>query len=217
MILVIDNYDSFVDNLARQLRLLGATTRLVRNDSQEAADLIALRPAAIVLSPGPCTPDEAGVCLELVRLACGRIPVLGVCLGHQAICQALGGRIAPSGRPCHGQSSRILHDATGLFAGLPNPFRAGRYHSLVAREEELPPDLRVTARTSEGTVMAVAHRQHPVFGVQFHPESILTECGEMLLGNFLAAAGLPVRGSGHAELAAAASSGREWSEAVEPS
>jgi anthranilate synthase/aminodeoxychorismate synthase-like glutamine amidotransferase len=190
MILLIDNYDSFVHNLARYFRRLGQATQVVRNDQLTAAQALALAPEAIVLSPGPCTPREAGCSLELVRLAIGRVPLLGVCLGHQTIAAALGGRVVRASVPVHGQASSIVHAAEELFAGLPSPLSVGRYHSLVVEEATLPPELRVTARLEDGTIMAISHRRWPVWGVQFHPESILTEGGYRLLANFLALAGL---------------------------
>ena len=191
MILLIDNYDSFVFNLARYLENLGQPTQVVRNDQISLDDVARLNPAAIVLSPGPCTPNEAGCCLDVVRRYTGLIPILGVCLGHQTIAQALGGRIVRT-TPMHGKASAVLHRGEGLFAGLPSPFAAGRYHSLVVEPASLPPCLEVTAWTEDGTIMAIAHRQAAVHGVQFHPESILTEAGYPLLANFLRLAGLDV-------------------------
>jgi len=190
MILLIDNYDSFVHNLARYFRRLGQTTQVVRNDQITAAQALALKPEAIVLSPGPCTPAEAGCSLALVRQAAGRVPLLGVCLGHQAIAAAFGGRVVRAGVPVHGQASPILHAGEGLFAGLPSPLSVGRYHSLVVEEATLPQELCVTARLEDGTIMALAHRRWSIWGVQFHPESILTEGGYVLLANFLTLAGL---------------------------
>ena len=190
MILLIDNYDSFVHNLARYFRRLGQTTQVIRNDQITAAEALALKPEAIVLSPGPCTPAEAGCSLALVRQAAGRVPLLGVCLGHQAIAAAFGGRVVRAGVPVHGQASPILHAGEGLFSGLPSPLAVGRYHSLVVEEATLPHELCVTARLADGTIMALAHRRWPIWGVQFHPESILTEGGYVLLTNFLALAGL---------------------------
>jgi len=190
MILLIDNYDSFVHNLARYFRRLGQTTQVVRNDQITAAQALALKPEAIVLSPGPCTPAEAGCSLALVRQAAGRVPLLGVCLGHQAIAAAFGGRVVRAGVPVHGQASPILHAGEGLFAGLPSPLSVGRYHSLVVEEATLPQELCVTARLEDGTIMALAHRRWSIWGVQFHPESILTEGGYVLLANFLTVAGL---------------------------
>ncbi len=191
MILLIDNYDSFVYNLARYLTRLGQETRVVRNDRINVDGIARLNPAAVVLSPGPCTPSEAGCCLDVVRVFTGQLPILGVCLGHQAIAQALGGRVVRT-VPMHGRASAVLHRGTGLFAGLPSPFIAGRYHSLAVEAASLPDALEVTAWTDDGTVMALAHRQAMVQGVQFHPESILTEAGYPLLANFLRMAGLPV-------------------------
>lgn len=190
MILLIDNYDSFVHNLARYFRRLGQATHVLRNDELTAEQALILAPAAIVLSPGPCTPAEAGCSLELVRLAAGRVPLLGVCLGHQAIAAAFGGRVVRAGTPVHGRASPIVHGGEGLFAGLPSPLSVGRYHSLVVEEATLPSELCVTARLEDGTIMALAHRRWPIFGVQFHPESILTEGGYRLLANFLKLAGL---------------------------
>jgi anthranilate synthase/aminodeoxychorismate synthase-like glutamine amidotransferase len=190
MILLIDNYDSFVHNLARYLRRLGQETVVVRNDLITPAEALRARPAAIVLSPGPCTPSEAGCSLELVRTLAGNTPILGVCLGHQTIAAALGGRVIRASQPMHGRTSLIRHDSRGIFAGLPNPLTVGRYHSLIVEEATLPEDLTVTARTEDGAIMALAHRSRPVFGVQFHPESVLTEGGYTMLSNFLRLAGL---------------------------
>lgn len=192
MILLVDNYDSFVENLARYLRRLGQETRCVRNDAQTAEQLLALAPEAIVLSPGPCTPNEAGCSLELVRHAAGRVPLLGVCLGHQTIGAAFGASIVRAPSPVHGRASLIVHEGLGIFSGLKSPLRVGRYHSLVVEEATLPPELSVTARTDDGVVMGMAHREWPVFGVQFHPESILTDGGYRMLRNFLQLAGLQV-------------------------
>lgn len=191
MVLLIDNYDSFVHNLARYLEELGVATEVVRNDSVSVDDVLARSPDAIVLSPGPCTPREAGISLELVRRCTGRIPLLGVCLGHQAIAEALGGRVIRAPEPVHGRTAWIRHQATPLFAGISNPFLATRYHSLIVDSQTLPESLTVTAWTADDLVMAVEHREHPVFGVQFHPESILTQFGHILLANFLRVSGLP--------------------------
>jgi len=190
MILLIDNYDSFVHNLARYLRRLGQETVVVRNDAITPEEANEWRPAAIVLSPGPCTPSEAGCSLDLVRSATGRIPILGVCLGHQAIAAALGAKIVRSGQPMHGRTSQIHHEQCGIFAGLPTPLTVGRYHSLVVDERTLPHDLEVTARTDDGVIMAVANRDWPIYGVQFHPESILTQGGYEILVNFLRLSGI---------------------------
>jgi anthranilate synthase/aminodeoxychorismate synthase-like glutamine amidotransferase len=191
MIVLIDNYDSFVFNLARYLERLGQTTHVVRNDRIDAAAVAALQPAAIVLSPGPCTPAAAGCSVEVVEALSGRFPILGVCLGHQAIAAAFGGRIVRAAEPMHGRASAIMHSGRGVFAGLPSPLTVGRYHSLVVDEATLPDVLEVTARTTDEVVMAIAHREHPVVGVQFHPESILTEGGYAILAAFLHQAGLP--------------------------
>lgn len=190
MILLIDNYDSFVYNLARYFGELGCDTHVLRNDAVSVEDVAALAPDAVVLSPGPCTPNEAGICLELVRRLDETIPLLGVCLGHQAIAAALGGRVVRSS-PVHGRTSQIVHEGTSLFAGLPCPFRATRYHSLIVEEVSLPAELQVSARCEAGLVMAIEHVARPIFGVQFHPEAVLTEGGHRLLANFARAAALP--------------------------
>jgi anthranilate synthase/aminodeoxychorismate synthase-like glutamine amidotransferase len=190
MILLIDNYDSFVHNLARYLRRLGASMQVVRNDVMAPDEIVARKPQAIVFSPGPCTPSQAGCSLDLVRAAAGRIPMLGVCLGHQTIGEAFGGRVVRAPEPMHGRASRVVHDGRGLFAGLPSPLTVGRYHSLVVEDQSLPDALQVTARSEDGVVMALAHEQWPIFGVQFHPESVLTEGGYTLLANFLRLAGI---------------------------
>ncbi len=190
-VLLIDNYDSFTFNLVQRLGELGAQVEVVRNDALTAAQILDRRPERLVLSPGPCTPDEAGVCLELIERASTLEkppPMLGVCLGHQSIGQAFGGRVVRAREPVHGKPEEIVHDGSALFRGLPRPFRAGRYHSLVVEEKSLPPSLKVSARTKDGIVMALRHKKLPVFGVQFHPESILTPDGQTLLRNFLHAA-----------------------------
>jgi anthranilate synthase/aminodeoxychorismate synthase-like glutamine amidotransferase len=192
MILLIDNYDSFVYNLARYFQRLGHDTRVVRNTAIDAAGVRALRPEAVVLSPGPCTPQQAGCSLEVVDQLHAELPILGVCLGHQAIAAALGGRLLRAQEPVHGRSSPIWHDGRGLFAGLPNPIVGCRYHSLVVEEASLPGCLEVSARTADGTVMALRHRELPVVGLQFHPESILTDLGYAILAGFLRLAGLPL-------------------------
>lgn len=184
MILVIDNYDSFVFNVARYLQELGATTSVLRNDAVTVQDVRALAPEAIVISPGPCTPAEAGISLDLVRELNGLVPILGICLGHQCIGAALGGQVARARHPMHGRASEIQHDRRGLFAGLPTPLSAGRYHSLVV-ELDGPGPLVVSARSPEGEIMALSHREAPTFGIQFHPESILTPHGHAILRNFL--------------------------------
>ena len=185
MLLIIDNYDSFTYNLVHFLGELGAETEVRRNDKLTADEAIALGPDAIVLSPGPCDPDKAGICLDLVSRAKGSIPILGVCLGHQSIAQALGARIVRAGLPMHGKPSQVNHNGTGLFRGLPNPYSAIRYHSLVVDPGSVPPELEITAQTDDGVVMGIAHKSLPVHGVQFHPESIDTEHGHRLLENFL--------------------------------
>jgi anthranilate synthase/aminodeoxychorismate synthase-like glutamine amidotransferase len=196
MILVIDNYDSFVHNLARYLRELGWATRVVRNDGMALDDIAALKPSHIVISPGPCTPNEAGISVATVRRFGPSIPILGVCLGHQSIGQAFGGRVVRARRPMHGKTSLIRHRSAGIFAGLPNPLRATRYHSLVVAKEDLPDELEITAESEEGEIMALAHRRYPIVGLQFHPEAVLTEHGYDLLRNFL---GDRVRGRSAAE------------------
>jgi anthranilate synthase component 2 len=188
MILLIDNYDSFTFNLVHFLGDLGARCEVVRNDRLTVAEALARAPEAIVLSPGPCTPNEAGICLGLIAAAAGKIPLLGVCLGHQAIGQAFGAEVVRAPAPMHGKISRIAHDGTDIFAGIPSPFAATRYHSLIVRRETLPDVLVETARTGDGIVMGLRHRSLPVFGVQFHPESIASEYGHDLLRNFLAIA-----------------------------
>jgi len=186
MLLMIDNYDSFTYNLVQYLGELGADVRVVRNDAIALDDVAALAPEQIVISPGPCTPNEAGISVATVRRFGPSIPILGVCLGHQSIGQAFGGRIVRARRPMHGKTSMIRHNGTGIFAGLPNPLRATRYHSLVVAKEDLPEDLVITAESQEGEIMALAHRRHPIVGLQFHPEAVLTEHGYDLLRNFLA-------------------------------
>ncbi len=192
MILLIDNYDSFVHNLARYFQRLGQATEVVRNTAIDAACVRARRPEAIVISPGPCTPREAGCSLSVIRAVAGEIPLLGVCLGHQAIAEALGGRVVRAAEPVHGRTSRIRHQGRGVFAGLPDPIIGCRYHSLIVDEATLPEELEVIARTEDGLVMALQHRRFPLVGVQFHPESILTDAGYPLLAAFLRLAGLPV-------------------------
>ncbi len=190
MILVIDNYDSFTYNLVHYLAELGAETQVYRNDALSVQDALALAPKAILLSPGPCAPDQAGICLPLLRAAPDDMPVLGVCLGHQAIGQAYGGDVIRAKTLMHGKTSPIYHNNTGIFKDLPNPFTATRYHSLAVKKESLPDDLMITAWTDDGEIMGVQHKTRPIHGVQFHPESIATEGGHQLLGNFLALAGI---------------------------
>ncbi len=186
MILLIDNYDSFTWNLVHYLGELGAETRVVRNDALSVAEALALEPDAILLSPGPCDPDQAGICLDLTLAAAkARLPLLGVCLGHQTIGQAFGGRVVRHDQIVHGKTDMIEHDGKGVFAGLPSPLRATRYHSLVVARDELPDCLTVNAWLNDGTIMGLRHRELPIHGVQFHPESIASEHGHELLKNFL--------------------------------
>ena len=186
MILIIDNYDSFVHNLARYIRRsVDTPVQIVRNDAVRLADVDSLKPSAIILSPGPCGPEQAGISLDLVRRFGNQIPILGVCLGHQTIVQAAGGTIGLAPEPFHGRSSPIFHSNHPLFDHIPSPFTAGRYHSLIAEPDSLPPTLIPIAHLEDGTLMAVADRRVPVVGVQFHPESILTEYGDQLIHNFL--------------------------------
>ncbi|MDP1874767.1 aminodeoxychorismate/anthranilate synthase component II [Phenylobacterium sp.] len=189
MILVVDNYDSFTYNLVHYLNELGAETLVHRNDALSAEEAIALKPEGVLLSPGPCTPNEAGICLDLLSKAPTDLPILGVCLGHQAIGQAFGGEVIRAASLMHGKTSAIHHTGKGVFAGLPNPFTATRYHSLSVRRETMPEVLEITAWTEDGEVMGVQHVSRPIFGVQFHPESIATEGGHALLSNFLDLAG----------------------------
>jgi len=185
MLLMIDNYDSFTFNLVQYFGELGQQVHTVRNDQIDIAGMDALKPARIVFSPGPCTPAEAGVCVAAIRHFAGRVPMLGVCLGHQSIGAALGGHIVRAGRPMHGKTSTIEHDGLGVFRDLPQRFTIVRYHSLVIERHSLPADLAVTATSSDGEIMGVRHRSLPIEGVQFHPESILSEHGHAMLRNFL--------------------------------
>ncbi len=186
MIFIVDNYDSFTYNLVQALGKLDRDVEVARNDRFEPGEIAARRPAAIVISPGPGRPENAGRSMAMIGAAeSAGIPLLGVCLGHQAIAAHHGGIVERAPEPRHGKSSRVAHDGTGLFDGLPRPFEAGRYHSLVVREDRLPAELVVTARSEDGLVMALAHRSLPVYGVQFHPESVLTPDGERLLANFV--------------------------------
>ncbi len=185
MLIVIDNYDSFTYNLVQYLGELGVAVQVYRNDEKTVDEIEALRPAKIVVSPGPCTPNEAGISLELIGRLAGRVPILGVCLGHQAIGQAFGGRVVRAGQVMHGKTSRIHHDGRGVFAGLPNDFVATRYHSLVVERASLPECLQVSAESEDGEIMGLRHRGLAVEGVQFHPEALLTEHGHELLANFL--------------------------------
>jgi anthranilate synthase component 2 len=191
MLLLIDNYDSFTYNLYHYLGQLGAEMVVRRNDEMDVQAAMALNPAAILLSPGPCTPNEAGICLALIEAAAEtRTPLIGVCLGHQAIGQAFGGKVVRAGQIVHGKAGTIAHGGKGLFASLPSPFQATRYHSLIVERETLPDALEVTAELADGTIMGLQHRSLPIHGVQFHPESIASEHGHALLRNFLDLAGL---------------------------
>ncbi|MEO1724346.1 MAG: aminodeoxychorismate/anthranilate synthase component II [Pseudomonadota bacterium] len=190
MILLIDNYDSFTFNLVHYLGVLGAEVRVERNDALSVAEALASGPRAIVLSPGPGTPDQSGVCVDLIAEAPADLPILGVCLGHQAIGQCYGAKVARCHEVLHGKLSTVTHSGTGLFAGLPQGFLATRYHSLTVAPESVPESLEVTARSQSGVVMGLAHRTRPVHGVQFHPESIASEHGHAMLANFLALAGI---------------------------
>ena len=185
MIVLIDNYDSFTFNLVHYFGELGEEVRVHRNDKIESAAVLAVEPDAIVLSPGPCTPKEAGICLDLIKAAGGNVPILGVCLGHQAIGEAFGGKVVRAPKPVHGKLSEIRHDGTGIFRGINSSFKATRYHSLVIERESLPPELAATADTDDGLIMGLAHKRFAVHGVQFHPESIASEHGHLLLRNFL--------------------------------
>ena len=193
MLLLIDNYDSFTYNLVHFLGELGAACEVVRNDELTVAEAIARKPQAIVLSPGPCTPNEAGICLDLIAKAGATIPILGVCLGHQSIGQAYGGTVIRAPLPMHGKLSTLKHGGVGLFKDLPSRFEVTRYHSLIVERSSLPDCLEVTAETSDGLIMGLQHKSHPVHGVQFHPESIASEHGHALLANFLTLAGLSPR------------------------
>jgi len=194
MILVVDNYDSFTYNLVHYLAELGADTRVIRNDDMSAAEALALGAEALLLSPGPCSPNEAGICLNLLSQAPDDLPIFGVCLGHQAMGQAFGGDVVRAKQLMHGKTSPIHHDGTSIFRGLPSPFTATRYHSLAVSRDTLPDSLVVTAWTEDGEIMGLAHRTRPIHGVQFHPESIATEHGHAMLANFLDLAGVKRRG-----------------------
>ncbi len=189
MLLIVDNYDSFTFNLVHYLQELGAATRVIRNDSMSAQEALALEPQGVVLSPGPCDPDRAGVCLELIGAAPASLPIFGVCLGHQAIGQVFGGKVVQAREIMHGKTSPVTHEGTGVFTGLPSPFTATRYHSLAV---DLPggTELDVTARTADGEIMGLAHKTRPIHGVQFHPESIASDHGHALLANFMRLAGM---------------------------
>jgi anthranilate synthase component 2 len=190
MILVIDNYDSFVYNLVHYVEDFGVRAEVVRNDALTVADVLKKKPKAVILSPGPCTPKEAGICLELLAKAPDDLPMFGVCLGHQAIGHAFGGDVVGAQEIMHGKVSDVTHRGGGLFRGLPSPFRATRYHSLAVKRATFPTELNIDAETGDGEVMGLSHKTRPVFGVQFHPESIASEHGHAIVGNFLSAAGL---------------------------
>ncbi|MCB1504799.1 MAG: aminodeoxychorismate/anthranilate synthase component II [Hyphomicrobiaceae bacterium] len=190
MLILIDNYDSFTYNLVHFLGELGAQSIVIRNDKVTAEEVIAQKPKAIVLSPGPCTPNEAGVCLDLIAKAGATIPLLGVCLGHQSIGQSYGGKVIRAEVPMHGKLSTIHHAGKGIFKGLPQKFEITRYHSLIVERATLPDCLEITAETDDGLIMGLQHKTHPVHGVQFHPESIASEYGHALLANFLELAGI---------------------------
>ena len=190
MLLLIDNYDSFTYNLVHYLGELGAVCEVHRNDRITVDAVLKAKPKAIVVSPGPCTPDEAGICLDLIKRAGPTIPMLGVCLGHQALGQAYGGKVIRAALPMHGKMSAVKHSGKGLFAGLPGKFEVTRYHSLIVERSSLPETLEVTAETADGIIMGLQHKTHPVHGVQFHPESIASEHGHDLIANFLKLAGI---------------------------
>jgi len=185
MFVLIDNYDSFTYNLFHYLGELGADIVVHRNDQITVDEILAMAPEGVILSPGPCTPDDAGICLELVERCAGVLPILGVCLGHQSIAQAMGGKVVRAPYLMHGKVSKIIHEGRGLFAGLPNAYEATRYHSLVAEPESFPECLEITAQTEDGIIMGLSHREHEIHGVQFHPESIASQHGHDLLRNFL--------------------------------
>ena len=189
MFLLIDNYDSFTYNLYHFLGDLGAEVEVRRNDALSAQEAVDLAPEGIILSPGPCDPDRAGICLEVIRLAAGKLPILGVCLGHQSIGQAFGGTVTRGPIPMHGKTSPVRHEGSDVFGGLPSPLTATRYHSLIVAREDLPDCLQVTAETDDGVIMGLRHRELAIFGVQFHPESIASEHGHALLANFLRLSG----------------------------
>ncbi|WP_437184969.1 anthranilate synthase component II [Planctomicrobium sp. SH668] len=192
-ILLIDNYDSFVFNLARYLEELGVETEVIRNDRITVNEIRERSPSAIVLSPGPCTPDEAGICVDLLQQLGKKIPMLGVCLGHQALGVAFGGKVIRAHEPIHGRTSLITHQQAGLFAECANPLRVTRYHSLIVEKSSLPDDLVIISEAEDGTIMGLQHRKWPLFGVQFHPESVLTQQGHTILSNFLQLAGVTTR------------------------
>ena len=185
MILMIDNYDSFTYNLVQYLQMLGAEVEVVRNDRISLAEIQAKNPQGIVISPGPCRPEDAGICIEAIRTFSGHVPILGVCLGHQAIAAAFGGKVIGAGQLMHGKVSTVTADGESVYQGIPSPFQAMRYHSLAVSREHLPPCLTITAEAEDGEIMGIRHREHPTEGIQFHPESIMTPVGKRLLRNFL--------------------------------
>ncbi len=185
MIVLIDNYDSFVYNLARYVGELGHERTVIRNDASTVAALAELNPKRIIISPGPGTPEQAGISIAVIKQYAGKIPILGVCLGHQAIGAAFGGKVVRAQRPLHGKSSAVTHTGVGVFTNLPMPMTVGRYHSLIVDETDFPDELEITARSEENEIMGLQHRHFPVYGVQFHPESVLTDCGYLLLKNFM--------------------------------
>jgi anthranilate synthase component II len=191
MLLIIDNYDSFTFNLVHYFQELGADTTVIRNDAMSASEALALGASGVVLSPGPCDPDRAGICLDVIAQAPDDLPILGVCLGHQSIGQVFGGEVISAKVIMHGKTSQVSHDGSGLFTGLPSPFIATRYHSLAVRPESVPDSLIANAHTADGEIMGLMHRERPIHGVQFHPESIASEQGHALLRNFLDLTGLP--------------------------
>jgi anthranilate synthase/aminodeoxychorismate synthase-like glutamine amidotransferase len=184
-ILLIDNYDSFTYNLVQAFLVLGAVVEVYRNDAITTDEALELKPSHLVISPGPGTPRDAGVSMPMIRAFTGRIPIFGVCLGHQSLVEVFGGKVVRAARLMHGKVSPVLHDGKGLYAGMPREFEAGRYHSLIASADSIPPELEITARTAEGEIMGVRHKTLPIEGVQFHPESVLTPDGPILMGNFL--------------------------------
>ncbi|MDF2682813.1 MAG: pabA [Brevibacillus sp.] len=185
MILMIDNYDSFTYNLVQYVGELGEELQVYRNDKITIAEIERLSPDYLMISPGPCTPNEAGISMDVIRHFAGKIPIMGVCLGHQSIGQVFGGKVIRAERLMHGKTSEVLHDGKTIFQDIPSPFTAARYHSLIVEESSVPSELEVTARTAEGEIMAIRHREYPIEGVQFHPESIITQHGKLLLKNFL--------------------------------
>jgi anthranilate synthase/aminodeoxychorismate synthase-like glutamine amidotransferase len=189
LVIILDNYDSFVFNLVQYLGVYRQDLKVLRSDLVSTEDVLAMKPSHVVISPGPCTPNEAGISMDLIRQAPLDLPILGVCLGHQAIAQALGAEVIRGEAPVHGKISRIHHDGSGVFADLPSPMEVTRYHSLVVKPESLPEDLEINARTVEGTVMGIRHRERPVWGVQFHPESLCTEHGLKMIQTFLSIQG----------------------------